>query len=651
VLDRADQDRGLTPSSAEGAAPAQAHGSAFRPDIEGLRALAILPILANHAGIPGFAGGFVGVDIFFVISGYLITRIIMRDRAEGRYSLAEFYRRRALRIFPALFVLLPVVTIVALLAMAPSELVTFSRSVIATTFFASNFHFLADTGYFTPAAATRPLLHTWSLAIEEQFYIFWPLVLAFALPRNRGARWGTVWAIVAASFVASIWMTRVDMAVAFYQLPFRAWELGLGGLLSALPLARLNRPSREVLSAAGLAAIGYATHFYREPLVFPGAAAALPCLGAAAIIAAGPQPLVNRLLALAPARFFGRISYSLYLWHWPVIVFAGLWLFLPAGGPTIAGEIAISVLLGWLSYELIEKNGRTWLAAMSRRTLFLTCAAVMIATGAFALALIATNGLPGRFTPQQRAFDGALDRNDQQAYRQGRCFMVEPLDRFDERTCLSGAPGRPQALLIGDSLAAHWWPGLSQADLPFSVLQATMVGCKPGLYAPEDRRPCARFFNRMLGPWLSGHKVQAVILAGRWQTSDLPLLDTTLARLRAAGQRTIVIGAVPIYRFALPRLLFFNTASGDPGAMARANLDRDASFAVDRAVAQVAARHHTPFISPLDALCPNGECRVLAAPSVPMQFDDAHFTVEGSRVAAEAIKPALTNLVTEASKN
>jgi peptidoglycan/LPS O-acetylase OafA/YrhL len=651
VLDRASQDRGLRAPSGAGTVVEQAHGNAFRADIEGLRALAILPILANHAGIPGFAGGFVGVDIFFVISGYLITRIIMRDVAADRYSLVEFYRRRAIRIFPALFVLLPVVTIVALLAMAPAELVTFSRSVIATTFFASNFHFLADTGYFTPAAATRPLLHTWSLAIEEQFYIFWPLILTFALGRTRAPRWGVVWAIVAASFAASIWMTRVDMAIAFYQLPFRAWELGVGGLLSALPLARLNRPIREAMSALGLAAIGYATHFYREPLVFPGLAAALPCLGAAAIIAAGPQPIVNRLLALAPARFFGRISYSLYLWHWPVIVFSGLWLFLPATGTTIAAEVAISILLGWLSYELVEKMGRTWLAAMSRRTLFLTCAAVMIATGAVALALIGTKGLPGRFTAQQRAFDGVLDRNDQQAYRQGRCFMVEPLDRFDEQGCLSGAPLRPQALLIGDSLAAHWWPGLSQANLPFSVLQATMIGCKPGLYAPDDKRPCAQFFNRMFGEWLPRHKVQAVILAGRWRVEDLPLLDATLTRLQAQGQHAVVIGAVPIYRFALPRLMFFNSAANDPGAMARANLDRDASFAVDREVARVAARHHAPFISPLDALCPKGECRVLAAPGVPMQFDDAHFTVEGSRVAAEAIKPALIEAVFHASRN
>lgn len=640
----------MTPPG-EGAAPRQGHAGTFRADIEGLRALAILPILANHAGIPGFAGGFVGVDIFFVISGYLITHIITRDIAMGRYSLAEFYRRRALRIFPALFVLLPVVTIVALLAMAPSELVTFSRSVIATTFFASNFHFLADTGYFTPAAATRPLLHTWSLAIEEQFYIFWPLLLALAVPKGRRARWGIVWAVVAASFAASIWMTRIDMAVAFYQLPFRAWELGLGGLLSTLSLAGLSRPVRELLAALGIAAIGYATHFYREPLVFPGLAAALPCLGAAAIIAAGPEPFVNRILSLAPARFFGRISYSLYLWHWPVIVFAGLWLFLPFGWQTVAGEIALSILLGWLSYEIVEKKGRTWLAAMSLRKLFATAATVMVATGAAAFTLMAADGLPGRFSSQQRVFDGALARDDQQAYRQGRCFMVEPLDRYDEQTCLTGAADQPHVLLIGDSLAAHWWPGLSKLDLPFSVLQATMIGCKPGFYPLDDKRPCARFFNRILGEWLPRHKQQAVILAGRWQMSDLSLLDTTLARLHAAGQKAVVIGSVPIYRFAVPRLLFFNRDAKDPGVMARANLDRGASFEVDRAIAKIASRHHVAFISPLDALCPGGDCKVLAAPGVPMQFDEAHFTVEGSVLAARAIRPQLVAGVMEPSEN
>ena len=241
-----------------------AHGSGFRPDIEGLRALAVLPILLNHALVRGFAGGFVGVDVFFVISGYLITLILMRDLQSGAFSIKGFYRRRILRILPALFVMLGVVTAAGFVWLTPNEFTHLAKSALATTFFVSNLLLYSDTGYFTAAAATLPLLHTWSLAIEEQFYIFWPIVLLLAVRFGARMTLAAVVGICLLSLAASQWMVVRDPSAAFYLIPFRTWELGLGGVLAILQLrspAIFRRQdgglpmARNLLAPAGLAAI------------------------------------------------------------------------------------------------------------------------------------------------------------------------------------------------------------------------------------------------------------------------------------------------------------------------------------------------------------------------------------------------------------
>lgn len=611
--------------------PARPHTGKFRPDIEGLRALAILPILCNHAGVKGFAGGFVGVDVFFVISGFLITQIIVRDIREGHYSIAQFYRRRILRIFPALFVLLAATTIFAILAMAPSELVSYARSAIATVFFVSNFHFFSDTGYFAPSASARPLLHTWSLAIEEQFYIFWPLIVAFAAPRGRAMLAGVVAVVLIVSFGVAVWMVERDMTAAFYLIPFRAWELGVGGLLALYPeRTALPRLVRECLSVGGIAAIAYCVHGYHEPLAFPGLAALPPCLGTAAIIAAGADTIGNRILAFPVLRFFGRISYSLYLWHWPVIVFTALWLFLPATTTTIAGEIVVSILLGWLSYHLVEQALRHRLAPLpTARLLVLAVVAMLVAAAALA-SLLLLQGLPGRFSPQQLRLDTQLDRDDQAAYRPGSCFVVEAHDRFDPARCLTRqAATKPTLLLVGDSFAAQYWPGFAEQANGYNVLQATMIGCRPMIYPAADKRPCARFFRSILGRWVPGNRPDAVLLAGRWVKGDLPALSRTLTALRAAHQRVILIGTVPRYTATLPRLLFFGTGP-DPLARARANYEEQA-FAVDTAMRALAAQQSVTYLSPIAMLCPARQCAVYAAPGVPLQFDSGHLTVEASR--------------------
>lgn len=612
----------------------------FRPDIEGLRALAVVPILFNHALVPGFHGGFIGVDIFFVISGYLITGILMRDMGRGEYSLAGFYRRRALRILPALFVMMLATFLVGYFAMTPNEFVGLARSAMATTFFVSNVHFFLDTGYFTSAAAHMPLLHTWSLAVEEQFYIFWPLLLAALIGAGRRRLFHVIVALSVLSLLASVWMVGRNAPAAFYLIPFRAWELGLGGILAvaqvepgrlgAIP-ERYARPLRNLLALGGLAVILYCVHNYRQPIVFPGLTALPPTLATVAIIAAGPGTLVNRALSLWPARFVGRISYSLYLWHWPVIVFAQLWFFLSPTPWTIAGELALSIALAILSYELLETRLRDWLARSSTRTVLARAGVAIAALAVICLVILRANGFENRFDPGRLAIARVLDRDEEATYRRGTCFVVEAGDRFDPETCLPAKAARPSLLLTGDSVAAHYWPGLSAVAGDFGLMQATMVGCRPTV-TKDPAIPCEVFFNDILEDWVPGHTPDVVMLAGNWLASDAEPLRATLERLGARKENVVVIGPMPRYESALPRLMFFSGKTD----LAAASLQKDV-WAVDRSIGDVARAAGVRYISPLELLCEENSCVTFAAPGIPLQFDYVHLTREGSEFVARRI--------------
>ena len=354
--------------------------SAYRADIDGLRALAIVPVLLFHVAAPGFHGGFVGVDVFFVISGYLITGIVAREVAAGRFSLLDFYRRRALRIFPALFVMLAVYAAVAYATLLPGELAAFAKSMLATALFSSNFYFHQSSGYFAPAAHAMPLLHTWSLAVEEQFYLVWPLLLMLLAHRTRHAAVGLAAVLAALSFGAAAWGVSHDPAGSFYLSHARAWELLIGALLVWLPPRVLvHRGLRELTAGLGLAAILVAVKFFNQGTPFPGPMALLPVLGAAAIIAAGAAgpTAVGRVLSLRPLVFIGRVSFSLYLWHWPLIVFAQTALFLEQTAAVRMLLVLLSFGLAVLSWRFVETPFRRGTPARPTRRVLARAAAVI----------------------------------------------------------------------------------------------------------------------------------------------------------------------------------------------------------------------------------------------------------------------------------
>ena len=603
-----------------------------RPDIDGLRAVAVGLVLLFHVGAP-VHGGFVGVDVFFVISGYLITSIIHGELAQGRFSLLRFYQRRARRILPALLAVLLATTLAAGWLLLPDAYRDFGGSLAATALFASNFYFWSQSDYFSTAAESLPLLHTWSLAIEEQFYLLLPLLL-MALHRRGLAqlRW-LIAALALASLLLGEMQLRSQQAdAAFYLLPARAWELLLGSLLAlgAVPVAK-SRLLRELLGAAGLALILYAGLRYTDGTPFPGLAALLPCVGAALIIhsGAGGGTWTARLLSLRPVVFVGLISYSLYLWHWPLIVLYQQGLFGDFLKPQKLALLAASLALAVLSWRYVEQPFRRPATAASgpgRQVFAAGLLLLLVATAGGAL--LQLRGLPQRFPDEVLELAAFEGRRSQ--FRTGQCFISEgtaATASFDRDACLAGSGPQPKLLLLGDSHAAHYWIGLADTLQGVQVQQATASGCKPGLPLTGARR-CTELIGPLLQDYIPGAKLDAILLAGRWQQEDIAPLLNLVRSLRTHSPRIIVLGPISEYWQPLPQLLAIARLRQDPLLPQR--MLRPGPFAIDRQMAKRLAAEGVEYLSPISLLCPSGTCRQLAPNGDPLQFDYGHLTRSGS---------------------
>jgi len=523
----------IRPASRPGS-PGAARGAAYRPDIDGLRAVAVLSVVLYHAGFSPISGGFVGVDIFFVISGYVISKSLLADLEGGRFSISGFYERRVRRIFPALFVTMILSTVAALVLLLPSYLLEFSKSLASSALFVSNFYFWKHSGYFENGANLRPLLHLWSLSVEEQFYVFAPLTL-FVIHRFLQRRWALALAPVAlASLALSVYATKVGPTANFFLLPTRAWELLIGALLALRPPPPLRSGAGgEVLALAGAGLIVWPLLAYSPATPFPGLAALAPCAGAAALIyvGSGPSSLTTRLLSLPPFVGVGLISYSLYLAHWPLVSFftyCNLRPPRPAEGLLIVGA---SIILAVLSWRFVEQPFRTRRFAPPRPVLLAGGAAAMGLAAGLGGLVLAAHGLPGRFprladSPEARPPDP--------------CFLVDDADpaRWNPTTCIITHAGTAPALLWGDSFAAHYAPGVKAyaASIPYSVIEYAAAGCPPVLtYSAYDRPNCHRFNENALAI-IRARGVKTVVLAARWvdlQQRGLAELRSTLSALSA----------------------------------------------------------------------------------------------------------------------
>ncbi|TXH36066.1 MAG: acyltransferase [Rhodospirillaceae bacterium] len=460
----------------------------YRADIDGLRAIAVLSVVFFHAGFR-LSGGFIGVDIFFVISGYLITGLIAREISQRRFSLADFYERRVRRIFPAFFAVLAACAVTATFLFMPREFILFGRSVMAAALFYSNIQFWHEAGYFDIAAQFKPLLHTWSLAVEEQFYIVYPLVLLAIERCAPHHRLRIIGLLTIASFVLGLCWVRYSPESAFYLMPARFWELALGGFIALQPRLAPRRLSSGIgMATLGLLLILCAIFGISESMSFPGALALFPCIGAALIILAGTiDNPVSRLLGARPLAFIGLISYSLYLWHWPIIVFfqyqQGHLLNSSQGLFVIAASLVVAILSWWL----IERPFRRRALLTERKPLFRTAMVSMAAISLAGIAIVATKGWPARLPDNvERIYAAKLNSS---RYGTAACFTDTkrrgPTDD-DVRAgklCLLGVDdSSPTDFLVwGDSHAGAMAPAIDLAAKKYGAngLLVGQGGCPP----------------------------------------------------------------------------------------------------------------------------------------------------------------------------
>lgn len=462
----------------------------YRPEIDGLRALAVLPVILFHAGSSFFSGGFVGVDIFFVISGYLITGIIIADIDKGAFSIMRFYERRARRILPALLLVVIACMPFAWLWMLPSQFSEFSKSVVSVVFFASNVFFWKQAGYFAPASEEAPLLHTWSLSVEEQFYIVFPILLLLLARMVQRRNMVLVIGILSIlSLALAEWGWRNAPTANFYLIPFRAWELGIGALCQMVPIVR--REYSGVLAAGGLAAVIFSIFAYSDTTPFPSAYAVIPVLGTGLLLRYASQvTVVGRLLASKVLVGIGLVSYSAYLWHHPLFAFARIRS--DTGHPPLGLMLVLafaSLILAFLSWKFVETPAR-------RNQLFNRKQVLWGASGSLvALSIIGSLGFA---TGLHRTFWKAMNPTKVATLAlvekaslvglvdNGECRfqMPELSPAIESRVAACHKELGPGVLVIGDSHGTNLFEGLYQAlEAPFLV-GVTRGNCRvhnPGL--------------------------------------------------------------------------------------------------------------------------------------------------------------------------
>lgn len=622
----------------------RAAGVGYRADINGLRGVAVILVVLYHIGIRTVRGGFIGVDVFFVISGFLISAIILSEVEAGRFSLGRFYERRIRRIGPALFFMICGTAVLAYFYLLPSEMKNYAKSLLSAAFSSANIFFWSKSGYFDTSAETQPLLHTWSLAVEEQFYVVFPLlVMAIHKWAPKRLKVSIVLLTLASLVVGSI-QAFVNPAAAFF-LPFgRAWELLLGTLLFLKVFPEMEqRWTREIAAASGLALILAAGLFYSSKTPFPGVSALLPCVGTALIIAAGTRSttMVGRFMSTKLMVGLGLISYSLYLWHWPILVFQRLGTLLINGASahlTQAAIFAASVAVAYLSWRFIEEPFRRNNPPIPRRRLFAATGAGIVAVSALAFLILQTGGFPKRYSNEAARVAQYLDYNAQGATRQGKCFITSgnTASDFDPSVCLAQRSDERNVLLIGDSHAAQLWWGLSNTYKGVNFMQATASGCLPTLeQAPRSNPNCVSLMNRVYSDFLPTHKVDQVLIAGRWIKSDLDRLRTTLTWMKDRNINVVLFGPMVQYDSSFPRLLARSIQLKDPDFPDQHRL---AEFErLDDDMGKMSAELDVSYVSFFKILCTSKHC-VGYAEQTPLQSDNSHFTREGSMLFATKLQ-------------
>jgi len=689
--------------------------------------LAVLAVIANHARPSALPGGFCGVDVFFVISGYLIGKHLLESIQADRFSFAQFYARRARRLFPALAVMLAAVWGFGWIILSGPELESLGRHIAAASVFANNILLQSESGYFDTAAATKPLLHLWSLGVEEQFYVLVPVLLWFGSSKGRASMgW------VARAAVVSLLLTEFARYPSFYLLSTRFWELGAGVALGYLSLhgaallraSAVQRRRTTIEVGAGALAVMFASALRLEaalrtgddlllsqccgliiilvlgigfaylwriygltdrwgqlacrwrrhettirlalsatgtgllavsfagltPEMWPGPQTVLPVLGTVLMIAAGAGTFVNAVLGCRPLVFLGNISYPLYLWHWPLLVYGSM-LGSDQAGPRTLIAIGAALLLAWLTKQLVEdpaRFGSRWGRPVRRPPTWVSASA-LLATGMIGVAAVANEGYPTRFPTTLQALARWSQPHADTEWRLSQCYFYPGQMRAFAPECTPvKRSGIPRLLLWGDSHAAQLFPGLQalRAHYDFDLIQWTAAGCPPTRSRWLAEEPGCASHRAWILNEMPNAQPDVVMLAARWelyqergmpQDEILAALADDVRWLRSIGVRKIILfGPGPAWNATLPLDLFrYMSVRRTDQVPERLGSIRVAERQLDRNLAEQAAAEGVQYVSVLDWFCNDAGCRTtghenLKTPDLLFRDQD-HLTASGSR--------------------
>lgn len=622
----------------------------YRPEIDGLRALAVIPVIFFHGGLPGFSGGFVGVDVFFVISGFLITSLLVNDLTNGSFSLLKFYERRARRILPALFLVVVACAPAAWFLFPKSQLAEFGKSILSISVFASNFFFWNHTGYFETKAEVKPLLHTWSLSVEEQYYIVAPILLWLLWRYRKEALLPALLALALVSLIIAEYSARMWPDAAFFLPHTRAWELAIGAIAALVVKHPGGARSNNVLSLAGLGMIAAAIVLYDESTPFPGLYALVPTLGTALVLlCAGPGTLVNRLLSLRIFVGIGLISYSAYLWHQPLFAYARS---LSIREPSVSLMLVLSALslgLAWLSWRFVERPFRNP-GTVSRRAIFRFSTlglAAGIALGAFvtysdtAKSRMTLSGTSFAQLSEYLSSNHGLDKSCAE-------FISAP-------ECMTGS--EPVAALWGDSHAMHLADALRNSPTPMPFVQMTKSFCPPileiapngGKYNAQWGKECIHHNNKVFGWLVERPNIRYVILASPFRPlhskrGKLTLPDgtvrpngeiseeqfrETIRRIRELGRIAVIISPTPKPGYDVGRCLTIRSILGQNLSSCDFPLQGHLREDLYRKLETIAKETGAGLILLSDLICPEGLCRSQIDGTF-IYRDEGHLSHEGS---------------------
>ncbi|RMQ98447.1 hypothetical protein ALP94_04610 [Pseudomonas savastanoi pv. glycinea] len=616
----------------------------YRPDIDGLRALAVIFVVAYHAFPSVVRGGFIGVDIFFVISGFLISTIIFESVKSGSFSILGFYARRVNRIFPALALVLFSSLVCGWFVLLPGEYSALGKHAAGGAGFISNILLWMESGYFDAASDTKPLLHLWSLGVEEQFYFVWPLLIVLAW-KLRFSWLALIIITGGLSFWANIDGIDGNSVALFYSPYTRFWELIVGGVIAYFSISSKRVEMSSALLSEGLSVVGVLLLTaglikVSSNLRYPGVWALIPTIGAACIISAGPNAWINRILLSNKLLVgVGLISFPLYLWHWPILVFLRLQESEIPSTTLRCAAVGLSFALAWLTYRFIEGPVRS-VSSVFKKSIALV--STMLIVGMLGLFLFISGGAPFRFPILIQELNSfTYDYN--KVYRTGSCFLDPSQDEHQFSTCHDDIKADRKTLFLwGDSHAAHLFSGYEKNfGGQFNIIQRTASGCPPILGLDMDEktyflRPHCLSINNSILDEIKRVKPEKVVLSASWNYYDWARINVTIEALRAAGFTDLeIVGPVPKWKDPLPKELYKYFAK-DPlhRVPERMTFGLDNHFAeIDKDMAAMANKLGVKYISPRSILCNPEGCltRLGDTAETLTAWDDGHLTSIGSQ--------------------